>query len=159
MKDRKTRAELVRSVGLDLGREVATSSLFLHSLIASKVGLNANDTRCLETIGRFGSTLITAGELTKATGFTTGAITGILDRLEGAGFVERVKDASDRRKVLVRPLPGAGIKLAELYKDLGAEMEKLASSYETRELELIEGFLKANLRILKDEINKVSSRP
>jgi DNA-binding MarR family transcriptional regulator len=156
--ERKTRAELLKSVGNDLGREVATASLFFHALVAGKLGLNATDMRSLELITRSGTSLITAGELTKATGFTTGAVTGILDRLEKAGFVERVKDATDRRKVLVRPLPRAGLKLRELYKELGAEMGKLAASYETRELDLIEGFLKENLRILKAQISEISAR-
>lgn len=157
MKQRKSKAELLRRVGNELGRELTTANLFLHSLIASKVGLNATDTRCLDLIGRSGSTPITAGELTRATGFTTGAITGILDRLERAGFVERVKDASDRRKVFVRTLPGSGLVLMSLYKDLGGEMEKLALTYSISELELIEKFLTENLKILKDQIGKLSS--
>jgi DNA-binding MarR family transcriptional regulator len=100
---------------------------------------------------------MTAGALKQATGLTTGAITGILDRLEKAGFVQRVRDASDRRKVFVRVVPEAGLKLAALYEGVGSAMERLASSYTTRDLEVINGFLEANLEILKREIAKLSS--
>ena len=47
---------------------------------------------------------ITAGELAERTGLTTGAITGVIDRLEKAGFVRRVKDPDDRRRVIIEPL-------------------------------------------------------
>ncbi len=45
------------------------------------------------------------GELAVATGLTTGAITGVIDRLEQAGFARRGRDADDRRKVMVKFQP------------------------------------------------------
>ncbi len=153
---RRERARLLARVGQELGRELTTSNLFLHTLIASNVGLNVTDTRCLDILSRAGDTPMTAGGLKEATGLTTGAITGILDRLEKAGFVRRVRDASDRRKVFVQLIPNAGAKLAALYEGVGSEMKTLASSYTTRELELIEKFLEANLQILKRQITRLS---
>ncbi len=67
---------LLRRVGHELGRVLATVSLFFHTLVAGKVGLNATDTRCLDILVRSGSAPMTAGALTEATGLTTGAITG-----------------------------------------------------------------------------------
>lgn len=153
----RKRAHLLARVAQELGRELTTANLFLHTLIANKVGLNATDTRCLEILSRSRATRITAGGLTEATGLTTGAVTGILDRLEKAGFVRRVRDSEDRRKVFVELLPEAASKLSHLYEGIGSQMQRLASSYNTRELELIEGFLKANLDILKREIDKLSA--
>ena len=108
-------------VSQELGRELTTQSLFLHTLIASKVGLNATDLRCLDLIAHAGDALVTAGAVQKATGLTTGAVTAILDRLERVGAVERVRDASDRRKVLVRRTPGAMLNVSQLYEGLSSE--------------------------------------
>jgi DNA-binding MarR family transcriptional regulator len=150
------KSALLQKVGHQLGRELATKSLFFHTLVASKVGLNATDTRCLDILGRSGSASVTAGALTEATGLTTGAITGILDRLERAGFVKRIKDAGDRRKVLIELVPSEMVKLARLYDGLGASMVSLAGRYTVVELEMIEGFLSANLSILSQEIARLS---
>jgi DNA-binding MarR family transcriptional regulator len=87
---------------------------------------------------------------------TTGAITGILDRLERGGFVKRRKDAHDRRKVLVEVVPGKMTNLATLYGGLGMRMESLAARYSLTELKLIEGFLNANLSILNQEIARLT---
>jgi DNA-binding MarR family transcriptional regulator len=154
---RQSRQILLRRVGHELGRELATASLFFHTLVASKVGVNATDTRCLEILGSASSPM-TAGALKEATGLTTGAITGILDRLEEAGFVERVRDSQDRRRIFVKLVPDARVKLAVLYEDLGVAMEQLASRYTLKDLQLIEGFLAANLDILKQQIAKLATQ-
>lgn len=148
---------LLRRVGHELGRELATTSLFFHTLVAGKIGLNATDTRCLDILARSGGVAMTAGSLTEATGLTTGAITGILDRLERAGFLKRGKDAQDRRKVLIELVPGEMAKLSHLYDGLGANMEQLARQYTVAELQMIEGFLIANLRILNQEITRLTA--
>jgi len=153
---KKSRQELLQRLGMDLGRELSARTVFFHELVARRLGLNATDTRCLDLIARAGETELTAGDLGRATGLTTGAVTGILDRLEGAGLVERVRDAGDRRRVIVRPRPEAASRVARLYEGLGAAMMKLASGYTTAELELIGGFLERNLVILKDQIAQLS---
>lgn len=153
---KKTRQELLARLGKDLGHELSTNNVFLHELVARKLGLNATDTRSLDLITRAGDSEFTAGDLGRATGLTTGAITGILDRLESAGYVERVRDANDRRRVIVRARPEAAIRVAQLYDGLGLAMMKLVAGYSTSELQLICGFLERNLEILKEEIARLS---
>ena len=155
-KSTRTRQELLRRVGMELGRELSAQTVFFHEGVARRVGLNATDTRCLDLIARSGSAQVTAGDLGKATGLTTGAVTGILDRLEQAGMVERVRDSSDRRKVFVRPKPEALGRVGALYDGLGTAMMKLASGYQTSELELIDGFLERNLALLSEQIANLS---
>ena len=155
-KSARTRQELLQRVGMDLGREISAQTVFFHEGVAHKLGLNATDTRCLDLIARSGATSVTAGDLRKATGLTTGAVTGILDRLEQAGMVERWRDASDRRKVFVRPRPEAMRRVGPLYEALGAAMMKLASSYQTSELELIVDFLECNLALMKEQVAALS---
>jgi DNA-binding MarR family transcriptional regulator len=153
---KKPRQELRRRLGMDLGRELSAHTVFFHELVAQKLGLNATDTRCLDLVVRATDREITAGDLGRATGLTTGAITGILDRLEKADLVHRIRDANDRRRVIVRARPEATSRVAELYEGLGAAMMKLVSGYSATELELIGSFLERNLAILKEQIARLS---
>lgn len=150
------RDDLLRKVGFELGRKLSTQTVFLHQLIASKLGVNATDTRCLELISRAEETPVTAGYLARATGLTTGAVTGILDRLEAAGLVARLRDSDDRRRVLVQITPGAAERVGPLYEGLGDAVMKLTAGYSKEELELISDFLENNLAILHDQINRLS---
>ena len=150
---RKRNALIIR-VGMELGRELSTVSVFLHQAIASKIGLNVTDTRCFELMSRYSDEPLTAGHLARAIGLTTGAVTGILDRLEKAGLVERFRDPSDRRKVFVRPCPEALQRVGRLYEGLAAASLKLASSYSTKELELIRDYLEGSLQILRNQTGK-----
>ena len=47
---------------------------------------------------------MTAGRLAELTGLTTGAITGLVDRLERRGYARREPHPTDRRSVIVQPL-------------------------------------------------------
>jgi DNA-binding MarR family transcriptional regulator len=151
-----SRQQLLKRVGQELGRELSAQTIFLHEVVARRLGLNATDTRCLDLIGRSTEGDVTAGDLARETGLTTGAVTGILDRLENAGMVERVRDSGDRRKVVVCPIPEAMLRVGACYANLGAAMAKLASGYRTQDLELIQGFLEKNLALLKKQIAELS---
>ena len=71
--------------------------------VADAIGINRTDLRCLDVIQR--EWPVAAGRLAEQTGLTTGAITTVLDRLERAGYARRVRDPSDRRRVLVEVTP------------------------------------------------------
>lgn len=150
----RKRNELVRRVAMDLGRELGTLSVFFHQAIANKLGLNVTDTRCFELMSRYAQDDLTAGQLARATGFTTGAVTGILDRLEKAGLVERFRDPADRRKVFIRPLPEALNRFGRLYEGLAEGMMKLASSYSTPELALIDDYMERTLGVFHEQSSK-----
>src|SRR5262245_4409010 len=86
----------------DSFRQLSTATILFHQAIADRLGLNVTDHKCADILLRTGP--VTAGELARQTGLTTGAITGVIDRLEKAGFVRRIRDADDRRRVIVEPL-------------------------------------------------------
>ena len=67
--------------------------------VADHVGINRTDARCLDLVDQAGG--MTAGELARAAGLTSGAVTAVVDRLESAGFARRVPDPTDRRRVRV----------------------------------------------------------
>jgi DNA-binding MarR family transcriptional regulator len=150
------RNALIVRVGMELGRELSTTSIFFHQAIATKLGINVTDTRCFELMSRYAQGPLTAGDIARHAGLTTGAVTGILDRLEKAGLVERFRDASDRRKVFVRPCLEALQRVARLYQGLAAASLKHASSYSTKELELIQDYLEGSLRVLREQSAKFS---
>lgn len=130
------RAELLQK-SLDLGRKLATQTVFLHQAIAQSIGLNATDTRCVDLIATQPDGTVTAGRLSGLTGLTTGAITHILDRLEKRGIVERVRDKDDRRRVFVRVRIEGLQPLLPKYEALGKAFGALARQYSDQELSLI----------------------
>ncbi len=134
------RAELLQRLS-DLGRKISTQTVFLHQAIAQSIGLNATDTKCVDLIGSEPDGAVTAGRLSDLTGLTTGAITHILDRLEKRGFVERVRDTGDRRRVFVRVRAGSLEPLLPKYEAVGKAYMALAGQYSDDELALICGYM------------------
>ena len=73
--------------------------------IADRFGVNPTDLTCLELLA--GEAAMSPTRLAELSGLTTGAVTGVLDRLERAGIVRRAPDRDDRRRVAVRRPAGA----------------------------------------------------
>src|SRR5215472_1870261 len=106
---------------------------------SDRVGINATDLNCLNILSFSGS--MTAGELARATGLTTASITGVVDRLEAAGFVNRVRDSAYRRRVVVSiNLEKALKEVASVFAPMVANWQELAAQYTDDELRLIVGF-------------------
>ena len=83
------------------GRSVGNASAMLNHAVAERLGLDPTAWECLTLLFEQGP--VTAGRLAELTGLTTGAVTGLVDRLEGAGYVRRERDPKDRRRVIVTP--------------------------------------------------------
>jgi DNA-binding MarR family transcriptional regulator len=79
-------------------RMIAAAVLFSHQ-VAERLKLGPSDAQFITLLDMHGP--LTPGRLAQLTGLKTGTVTGVLDRLEGAGFVRRDRDANDRRKVIV----------------------------------------------------------
>ena len=108
--------------------------------VADALGLNRTDMRCLDTIEREGP--VPAGRLADATGLTSGAITTALDRLERAGYARRVRDPSDRRRVLVELTPQARERTYVFFEPHIALSEQLFQRYTEEQLELLLEFVR-----------------
>jgi DNA-binding MarR family transcriptional regulator len=115
-------------------REMSTETIMFHQAVADILGLHITDHKCLDFIYRFGA--MPAGRLAELTGLTTGAITGIIDRLEEAGYVRRTNDPKDRRRTIVEPTRNKKLekKIEVLFIPLRDRMHKLLSSYSDSEL-------------------------
>ena len=84
---------------------------------------------------------MTAGELANLTGLTTGAVTGLIDRLEKKNLVKRKFAADDRRKVFIEPNTENIMALfVPLYKEFRARSEKLTASFSNKEIKIIETY-------------------
>lgn len=150
--DFSKRFELLEAFGRTF-RELSTVTVFFHTVIAKRMGLKLTDHKAFEIVDRRGA--VTARELAELTGLTTGAITGVIDRLEKAGFVRREQDLRDRRKVIIRPHPDAESKIRPLYESLGRAIMEGHSRYSDEELELILDYLNRGIKLLQEESLKL----
>jgi DNA-binding MarR family transcriptional regulator len=137
-RDLPGRAELVEKL-CQAGRQLSTATVMFHQAIADRLGLNPTDHKCADLLILKGP--LTAGELADLTGLTTGAITGVIDRLEKAGFVRREEDPGDRRRVIVRTIPNRLREVGRLFESLRAAMAEVSSHYSDRELVAILDFV------------------
>ncbi len=80
---------------------------------------------------------MTAGRLAEVTGLTTGAITGVVDRLEQAGLVRRERDDNDRRKVFIATVPENIARIGRFYEHMQRAMLKVWEGYSDAELRLL----------------------
>jgi DNA-binding MarR family transcriptional regulator len=96
------RLALLNRIG-DLSRQSQAATDQFDERISEFLGINRTDGRCLDIIGRHGR--MSAGQLSIEAGLTTGAVTAVIDRLETAGYVHRIRDPLDRRKVWVENTP------------------------------------------------------
>jgi len=111
-----------------------------ENLAAERLGVNHTDLHCLNAIENAGG--LTAGELATEVGLTSGAVTGVIDRLERAGFARRVPDPADRRRVKVEVTPEFYARAEKIWGPLAAEWEAaLASRFTAAELTRITEFL------------------
>ena len=124
MASSRKRKELERVVGFEVGRELGARSILFHQAIANIAGVSVTDLKCLDYIDRAGD--VTAGELARLTGLTTGAITAAIDRLEKAGLARRERSQTDRRKVFVRLCESSAMtRIAPFYEALGRESAQM----------------------------------
>ena len=123
----------------------------LGAASADKIGINVTDLNCLNILALGGH--LTAGELAKRTGLTTASITGVLDRLEEAGFVRREREPGDRRRVIVALTAGRGMRdVAPVFAPVIAAWRAVAAQYTDDELRLILGFQEQLERIMRDRL-------
>ena len=141
------RGELAREI-----RQFHGLSASFYRAAAARAGMTITDLQVLDLLESDGPS--TAGQLADLTGLTTGAITGMLNRLEEAGHVRRERDPSDGRRVIVRLAPGgagrqpAGARLAAL----GTAWDDLASGFDAAEAAVILAFLKRCNTLAQAEI-------
>jgi DNA-binding MarR family transcriptional regulator len=136
-------------------REISTETIMFHQAIADVLGLHITDHKVLDFIYRYGP--MPAGRLSELTSLTTGAVTGIIDRLEKAGYVRRVNDPKDRRRTIIELTRNKKLqrKLEDIFTPLSMRMHKVLSSYSDNELAFLFNVLTKSLEQSHEELMKL----
>lgn len=148
------REEIIQAI-IDRRREMSTETIMFHQAVADVLGLHITDHKCLDLIRHYGA--MPAGRLAELTGLTTGAVTGIIDRLEKAGYVRRANDPKDRRRTIVEPTGNKKLekKIEAIFMPLHERMYKLLSSYSDSELAFLLDVLTKTLDQSHQELMKL----
>jgi DNA-binding MarR family transcriptional regulator len=134
----KTLKDRVTRVDNDM-RKMAAQTAVTSQIVAGHFGLHTTDLRVLDIIYMRGK--VTAGDLAKATGLTSGSVTALIDRLTRAGYVERQADPTDRRKVWVRSRNDAIEPIKKVFTPSQIRMFELWSKFKAADLDVIADFL------------------
>src|SRR5215217_4116490 len=149
----KKREELLRELGEE-NRKSTAESMFLLQAVAERSGMSLTDLQCITILTSTGP--ITAGRLAEEMGLTTGSVTGVIDRMERAGYVRREKDPDDARRLIVRPvsetLERAG---AGFFASQGRVLEELMSEYDERELALFLDLMRKSTAMTREETARI----
>lgn len=132
------------------------AGFYLHA-IADRLGMAATDFTCLTVLLNDGPA--SAGELAERAGLTSGAVTGLVDRLERGGWVRRVPDPADRRRVIVEPLLHRGADLLPLVGPMRAASARLEAALDPEEQELVGRFIEQSTELLRGEIHRLRGAP
>jgi DNA-binding MarR family transcriptional regulator len=126
------------------------------ALAAERLGVSATDLHCLNIIESNGG--VTAGELARLSGLTTGAVTGVIDRLERIGYARRVADPADRRKVNVEVTNEFYARADEIWGPLAADWEStLTKRFTAAELALLIEFLSTTNEIARRHLDGLTT--
>ena len=126
---------------------------------AARLALTVTDLQVMDILESTGPS--TAGQLADLTGLTTGAITGMLNRLEEAGLVRRERDPNDGRRVIVRLETGKDEihKIGPIFDSLGKAWEELASDYDDEQIAFLLAFLTRLNAMSRKEIIRLQEAP
>lgn len=141
----------------EASRQYSDASIFMHEAIARKVGLSNADHKYLGLILQYES--ITAGEISKLTGLTTGAVTGLIDRLEKKELLKRQFTKEDRRKVLIIPNVKNSMKLlGPVFKELQQKTTQLILTFSEEEIKMVERYFKKATIIMQETANDLNTQ-
>lgn len=152
--DNGLNATLLESLTHRLQRYGMRSVLFQQNM-AQKIGVSHTDLKSAEILNETGP--ITAGELSKITGLSTGSVTALINRLEKSGYVKRERDQLDGRRVMIAPIPERQEQIKSHYQSLSMATKELCSAYNEQELMLIDKFIEDITKIMDIENDKLMS--
>ena len=151
------RAELAATFAAAIRRTGSLMQL-MSQAAADRIGINSTDLNCLNILSFRGQ--MTAGDLARETGLTTASITGVVDRLEEAGYVRRERDPQDRRRVVVRIVLDRALRdVAAVFLPMVRDWNEMAGRYSDDELRLIVGFYDRMEEVLRGHLNRLRERP
>ena len=140
-----------------VSRQYSDASIFMHEAIARKAGLTGADHKYLGLIMQHKG--LTAGDLSKLTGLTTGAVTGLIDRLEKKKLLKRQFTKEDRRKVIIVPNEENTLKLLRpLFLELQQKTSDLLASFSVTEIQTLERYFVEATAIMKETTKNLNNK-
>jgi DNA-binding MarR family transcriptional regulator len=147
-----SRPELI-AAALGAIRKGAGQTALFSQAVAERLGLAGTDVECLDVLLVEGR--LTVGRLAELTGLTTGSATRMVDRLEQAGFVKRIADPIDRRRVLVEPVAGLEARLGALHDSVRRGQMEVIERFDDEQLRLLVDFLGRMGEVVRVETTKM----
>lgn len=138
------RLRLLSQIG-DVSRVNQGATNLFDERIGEFLGINGTDGRCLDIVMRLGR--LSAGQLANQSGLTTGAVTAVIDRLEKAGYVARLRDALDRRKIWVEPTEHTRVLVEIIFGVYDLIGPLMVRHFTEEQLEGILAFLRMGTRV------------
>jgi DNA-binding MarR family transcriptional regulator len=138
----------------DLGAQL---SLLNHS-VGARLDLKDTDLECLDLISRYGP--LSPSALARRAGLHPATMTGILDRLDRGGWIDRGRDPADRRAVVVRAARGRGAEVLRLYlvdSGMNTALDQICAEYDDEDLELLAGFLRRTADAARTAAEKLTA--
>jgi DNA-binding MarR family transcriptional regulator len=138
-RDRTSLQALSEEIVGRLVRRHSTAAVLFHHALAERLGLGPTDHKCLDLVRERGG--MTGAELAAITGLTSGAITGVVARLERAGYLRREPDPHDGRKQLLSAIPERVRDLQRVFQPIRDDAAALLEGFDKRQLTAIASFL------------------
>lgn len=142
--NKSTRAATEEIVG-NLARRHSTAVVLFHHAIAERLGIGPSDHKCLDLLRERGP--MTGSELAAISGLTTGAITGVVARLEQAGYVTRQPHPRDGRMQILQ----LALKVSPIHdviEPLRRDVAEVLDKFDPRQLAAVAEFLTASTELL-----------
>lgn len=154
----KTHAALLGELTRELRRFTGLGASFYRA-VAARTEMTITDIEVMDILESASPT--TAGQLAELTGLTTGAITGMLNRLEESGLVLRERDPEDGRRVIVRLVPDKDTmrEINAVFASIGKAWEEIASHYDDEQIATILEFLTQSNALAQQEIIRLREAP
>ena len=148
----KSREDLIEELNQTIQR-TGTLTVLHTNAVADKIGLSATEFESMDVISRYQP--MSAGKLAHMCGLTTGAITGIIDRLERVGLVQRVRDPEDRRRVFLEPIEDQekSQRICELYVPMAEAFKRVMKQCTDEQIQLLIDIHKR----MNDEVEAITS--
>jgi DNA-binding MarR family transcriptional regulator len=99
---------------------------------------------------------MTAGRIAELSGRSTGAVTGVIDRLERAGYARRVADPSDRRRVKLEVTPEFYARAGEIWAPMAADWRAALSRFTRADLERLLEVLRVTTEVGRKHVDRLS---
>ncbi|MEE1941492.1 MarR family transcriptional regulator [Streptomyces sp. TRM 70361] len=137
-----------------MDRLIALSLVGQHD-IAQRLGLNVTDLTCLGHLLGAGDQHLSAGDLATRAHLTTGAVTGVLDRLERAGYARREPDPADRRRVRIVLREAASERVTAVYGSFYRGLLELFADYTPDEVAVLHDWFTRAAELMRTQLEEI----